>query len=149
MASILLSGPAGAGKSQRARELVAEATEPTIVIEFQSLYAELLGISRNPETGRYPERKESDSFGIPLTTEIRLGILAAARAQEVVVIMTNSDGDRSRRDRLLSLLPFVAREEIIDPGRSVVEGRLTNEQGTLSPSCRDAISRWYGRLGTL
>ena len=150
MPSVLISGPAGAGKSQRARELLAEASEPTVLIEFQPLYAQLLGIERLP-SGRYPERQEADAFGIPLTTQVRLGILAAARAQEVAVIMTTSDGDRTRRDRLLSLLPFGAREEVIDPGRLVVEGRLTNEQGLLSEQCRAAIDRWYsmgyGRVG--
>ena len=39
MASILLSGPAGGGKSQEARELLSAASVPTIMIEFQDLYA--------------------------------------------------------------------------------------------------------------
>ena len=143
MPSALLSGPAGAGKSQRARELLAEASEPTVVIEFQQTYAQILGIERLP-SGRYPERQPEDDWGIPLTTRIRLAMIAAAKAQQIAVIMTNSDGDRSRRDRLLSLLPFGAREEVIDPGYTIVAGRLSVD-GLLSESCRDALNRWYGR----
>ena len=143
--SVLLSGPAGAGKSAEGKRLVAEATEPTIVIEFQEIYATLLGIERLPETGRYPERKESDSFGIPLTTEIRLGMLAAAKAQEVVVIMTNSDGSPERRALILSRLGPGAVERIIDPGIQIVSERLSVD-GTLSDQCKKALSRWFSRL---
>ena len=144
--SILLSGPAGGGKSQRARELLAESPEPAIIVDFQQTYAQILAIERDPETGRYPERKESDSFAIPLTTEIRLGMLAAAKAQQVAVIMTNSDGDLGRRQRLLGLMPDGATEQVIDPGEAVVRARLTNRQGLLSDQCKAAVMRWYGRI---
>ena len=145
--SILISGPAGAGKSQEARRLLAASSEPTILVEFQEIYATILGIERLP-SGRYPEREEKDSFGIPLTTEIRLGILAAAKAQQVAVIMTNSDGSPERRALLLSRLGPGATEIVVDPGIDVVTQRLS-VNGTLSDQCRDAIQRWHGRLGTL
>ena len=38
--------PAPAGKSQATRELMVERTEPTVLIEFQSIYAGLLAIDR-------------------------------------------------------------------------------------------------------
>ena len=142
--SVLLSGPAGAGKSAEGKRLVAEATEPTIVIEFQEIYATILGIERLP-SGRYPERQEADGFAIPLTTEIRLGMLAAAKAQQVAVIMTNSDGSMERRQRLLSLMPDGAFERVIDPGFRIVAERLSVD-GTLSPQCRAAIMRWGSKI---
>ena len=49
--SILLSGPAGSGKSQEARELLSAASVPTIMIEFQDLYAGLLGHSAQSRNG--------------------------------------------------------------------------------------------------
>ena len=54
--SVIISGPAGAGKTQRAQELIAElqaeGLEP-IAADFQSLYAALLLVSRG-EDGRFP-----------------------------------------------------------------------------------------------
>ena len=114
------------------------------MIEFQPIYAELLGISRLP-SGRYPERLPEDDFAIPLTSQIRLGMIAAARAQEVAVVMTNSDGDRTRRNSLLGLLGPGSRERVIDPGFEIVAERLSVD-GLLSDQCRDAVSRWYGRI---
>ena len=43
MAGILLSGPAGGGKSQLSRDLIREATEPTVQADFQSIVVALLG----------------------------------------------------------------------------------------------------------
>ena len=144
MVSILLSGPSGAGKSAEGKRLLAEATEPTILVEFQEIYATLLGIERLP-SGRYPERQPADEFAIPLSSQIRLGVLAAAKAQEVAAIVTNSDGDSTRRNRLLSQMPFGATERVIDPGFEIVAERLS-VNGTLSEQCRGAIRRWYGRI---
>ena len=64
MASILLSGPAGSGKSQEARRLLKAASVPTIMIDFQTIYAGLLGIERMPN-GRYPERLEAGRLRPP------------------------------------------------------------------------------------
>ena len=146
--SILLSGPAGSGKSQEARELLSAASVPTIMIEFQDLYAGLLGIRRNPETGRYPPRRPQDSYALPLAEYVRQAAISGAIAQELDVILTNSDGDADRRQFLLGRLGPSAAERVIDPGISVVTERLSVE-GTLDPDCASAISRWYGRLGML
>ena len=56
MPNVLLSGPAGGGKSAAAKEILDAADEPTVIVDFQTIYAALLGIERDPETGRYPER---------------------------------------------------------------------------------------------
>ena len=60
MTGVLLSGPAGAGKSQAARRIYASLRVPGVIIDFQSLYAALLQLERNPD-GRYPERLASDA----------------------------------------------------------------------------------------
>ena len=56
MADPAFSGPAGSGKTQDARRLLETATAPTVALDFQSLYAALLLLERNPD-GRYPERQ--------------------------------------------------------------------------------------------
>ena len=145
MPNLLLSGSAGSGKSQEARRLLAAASVPTIMIEFQDLYASCLGIRRNPETGRYPARRPQDAYALPMTEYLRQSAISGAIAQELDIVLSNSDGDADRRAFLLGRLGPGATERIIDPGIDIVTERLSVE-GTLDPDCRNAIQRWYGRL---
>ena len=147
MPSILLSGPAGAGKSQEARRLLAAATVPTIMIEFQQIYAGLLGIERLPN-GRYPARRPQDAYALPLAEYGRQALVSGAIAQELEIVLTNSDGNADRRQFLLGRLGPFATERVIDPGLNVVQERLSVD-GVLSDDCRSAIQRWHGRIGTL
>ena len=143
--SSLLSGPAGAGKSAAARELLSVAVVPTIMIEFQDLYAGLLGIRRDPETGRYPARRPQDAYALPMAEYLRQAAISGAITQELDIVLTNSDGDADRRAFLLGRLGPTATETVIDPGIRIVTERLS-VQGTLEPDCKAAINRWYGRL---
>ena len=77
-----------------------------------------------------------------------MAIIGAAQERGVDVVTTNSDGSPERRALLLSRLGPGAVERIIDPGLEIVSDRLSVD-GTLSDQCRDAIQRWYGRLGAL
>ncbi len=143
MPNLLLSGPAGAGKSQLARELAAERGGPVVIADFQALYAAIAGAERGPD-GRYPERIEAL---LPTTEHTRQVVIAAAVQRDLDVIATNSDGDGERRAALLEALGVGAIERVVDPGREVVEARLADPvTGELSPQCRSAIGRWYGRL---
>ena len=142
MPGILLSGPAGSGKSQLARDLIHEATEPTVAADFQSIVVALLLHERGPD-GRYPVRP---SWVIPIAERIRQSIISAANDRGISLVITNSDGDATRRASLLARLgPGTAVERIVDPGYDVVAGRLADE-GELSDPCAGAINRWYGRL---
>ena len=58
---VLLSGPAGAGKTQEARRLLREAVGPMVAADFQALLVALLLLERDPETGRYPARLDSQA----------------------------------------------------------------------------------------
>ena len=144
MASVLISGPAGGGKSAATRAILAESTVPTVMVDFQTLYAGLLGIERNPETGRFPPRRPQDAFALPAAEYLRQAAITGALAQELDILLTNSDGDSDRRNFLLGRLGPTATERIIDPGFDVVVERLTVD-GTLDPDCLRAIQRWYTR----
>ena len=143
MPNVLLSGPAGAGKSQVAREERLRSAEPAVIADFQSLYAALSGDVRGPD-GRYPLR---DERLLPITEGLRLTVIAFAVQRGLRVIATNSDGDADRRADLLRRLGPDSRERIADPGRDVVTARLADPAtGDLSPECDQAIGRWYDRL---
>ena len=143
MPNLLLSGPAGAGKTQEARRLIEESAAPTIALDFQTLYAALLLIERQPD-GRYPERLAHQSYVIPMVEYLRRAGMTGAEAQQLNVILTNSDGSAVRRDLLLRDLGGGAVERVIDPGIDTVTERLSFN-GTLSDQCGEAIHRWYGR----
>lgn len=148
MPDVLLSGPAGAGKTAAAESIVAAAEVPTVLIDFQALYASLLGIRRDPETGRYPERLDIQDFALPIAEYVRLTMINRAVENEVDVVATNSDGAPQRRGFLLGLLGPGAVERVIDPGIEVVRERLAVD-GVLSTQCEQAIGRWYARTDLL
>ena len=142
----LLSGPAGAGKSQEAGRLRDAAAGPVVIADFQSIYAAILGLERLP-TGRYPERQEADVWALPLTEYTRRVVIQQARERDIEVVATNSDGDKKRRATLLEALGPGAVERVIDPGRAVIEARLSDSiTGQLSRQCQDAMGRWYTRV---
>ena len=141
MAGLLISGPAGAGKSERARRVRAETSGPVVIAEFQEIYASLLGI-RRLESGRYPERLDRDAFAIPLAETTRRHIIEEAVGRGFDAVTTNSNSDLERRSSLLGLLGPGATEEVIDPGFDVVRDRLSID-GELSEQCEEALGRWF------
>ena len=150
MPNVLLSGPAGGGKSAAAKEILDAADEPTVIVDFQTIYAALLGIERDPETGRYPERLASQAYALAMAEYLRLAAITAARVMELDIVITNSDGSPQRRNELRILLGAEdVTEEVVDPGEDVVRARLAAGavDGELSEQCERAIGRWYGRTG--
>ena len=148
MPSTLISGPAGAGKTAEARRILEASTEPMVAADFQTILAALTLLERQGD-GRYPPRRESQaSWLLPLTEFTRMTIIGAAQERGIDVVSTNSDGSPERRALLLSRLGPGATEIVVDPGIEIVTQRLS-VYGTLSDQCRDAIQRWYGRLGAL
>ena len=144
MAGVLISGPAGAGKSQSARDLLARLQGPGAIVDFQAIYAALLLLRPNAG-GRYPERDPSDAHLLALAEYTRRAMISGARAMDIEVIATNSDGGNQRREHLLGLLGPGATERVIDPGLKVVMERLSTN-GVLSQQCGEAINRWYGKV---
>ena len=142
MASILISGPAGASKSALAKKLLAELPL-AIAADFQSIYAALALVERDP-SGRYPLR---DARLLPIVEYVRRAIITGAVARQIDVIATNSDGDPARRSFLVSSLGPGAVEKVVDPGIEVVSARLADPlTGELEDECAGAIARWYTRV---
>lgn len=141
--NLLVSGPAGSGKSQRVRELINESETPTVAADFQSLTVALTQVVRAPVTGKYPERSPDL---MPLTEYVRRAVITGATARGIRVIATNSDGDPDRRGFLLDQLGENSQEVVVDPGQLIAEDRLKNPGATeLSAECRQALNRWYTR----
>ena len=143
MANTLISGPAGAGKSQRARAEKESRDDLTIIADFQSIYVALSGDQRDAN-GRYPLR---DERLLPITEYVRRAAITGARERGIGIVATNSDGSPERRRFLLQQLGDDSEEIIEDPGEDVVKRRLRSKRtGKLSRSCGAAIGRWYGRV---
>ena len=140
--NILVSGPAGGGKSQRVRELLQESETDTIVSDFQSTYASIRQEVRDPVSHKYPER---DERYVPAAEYIRRATITYGVSNGYRVIVTNSDGDPDRRGFLLDLLGDGAEEQIIDPGEAVATARLAEADGVPSEACNKALQRWYSR----
>ena len=146
MASMLLSGPAGAGKTQEARRLLNAAAGPLVAADFQSILAALLLLERGAD-GRYPERNPAlAAWLLPMTEAVRQTVITIATDRDIDLVATNSDGSPARRSHLLSRLGPGSIERVVDPGLDVVTQRLGGQQGQLSSQCNEAIQRWYGRL---
>ena len=145
MGNTLISGPPAAGKSQLARELLSQVQGQGAIVDFQSIYAALLMLRRDPETGRYPERDPADAHLLALAEYVRRAMISGATEMDIEIIATNSSGSPQRREYLRGLLGPGAVEVVLDPGRAVVEQRLS-VNGVLSQQCRDGINRWFGAL---
>ena len=70
MANLLLSGPAGAGKSALARELLAELGGAGVIVDFQAIYAALALLLRDDD-GRYPPRESTHAHLLALAEYVR------------------------------------------------------------------------------
>ena len=73
MPNILISGPAGSGKTELAKQLREDLPE-SVVADFQQIYSMLLSLVRLPN-GRYPERLDSDGYAMALAELLRHTII--------------------------------------------------------------------------
>ena len=119
------------------------AGEIQVLADVTELWAALAGAVRGPD-GRYPVRLDDDP-----------ALILARYLQAVAVRQGLQDGadvavTTSRRNRIEHWRQFAVQAatdfhvRTVDPGRQVVESRLSDADGNLSPACDQAIRRWYG-----
>ena len=63
------------------------AAVPSVMIDFQDLYATVLGIEREEENGRYPERLPTQSYALPAAEAMRLRAIDVALDMELDVVV--------------------------------------------------------------
>ena len=117
--NILLSGPAGAGKSQELARLLREYPGLAVSADFQSLYVALTQSVRDAN-GRYPLRNPDL---LPLTEYIKRVMITQARERGIGIIATNASGDLVRRAMLMGEMG-VSVERVIDLGEQAFPNRL-------------------------
>ena len=139
----VIQGPAGAGKSQLAAEMLA-AGEAQILADTTSLWASLGGKERGPD-GLYPIRKADDP-ALHVARFVKETAARQALAQGYdVAVTTSSRGQLRRFSEIAGETDSGFDVRTVDPGESVVRDRLADKKGNLSEECKQAISRWYGR----
>lgn len=139
---ILIEGPAGAGKSQLTT-LMLEAGEIAVLADTTELWAALSGAVRGPD-GRYPVRLDDD-LALAVARYLKAVAVRVGLQEGADVAVTTSERGQAERWRRMAEeagAPFAVRT--VDPGRDVVEARLSDADGVLSEACRQAIGRWYG-----
>lgn len=141
---LLLRGPAGAGKSQRARAMLA-AGEVDALADFTAIYAAVTGAERGAD-GKYPERPSTDPR-IPATAYLKTAAARVFLRRGFRALVTTSDSSEQETARWRAVADGEGARfdvETVDPGRDVVAARLSDPAtGELSAECATALGRWY------
>ena len=131
--ALLVSGPAGAAKSQAVAAFLADVGAPVAVVDFTALYVALSGDARDPETGRYPLRQAAL---LPLAEYVRRTAISRAVAHELPIVATNASGDPERRASLLAHLA-TGRQPTPEQAVEIVEQAAGRD-------VREALRERYG-----
>ena len=130
MTLTLIQGPPGAGKSQLAAALLA-AGEIGVLADVTALWAALSGAVRGPN-GLYPERADDDP-ALLLARYVQAVIARQGLQEGVDVALTTSRADQVERwQEVADDADTTLAVRTIDPGRAVVEARLTGPGGILT-----------------
>lgn len=157
----LVEGPAGSGKSQIVREMLA-AGEIDIVSDYTEIWSALRGIERDPETGRYPIRENDDpAVASGLVSYTQSVVVRQALANGLRVVVTSGTPRMALKWSGIATgagAPFEVRT--VDPGIVTVvlrllefsegrEARAELWESALDPSCYAAVQRWYEEIPPL
>lgn len=138
----LVEGPAGSGKSQLVREMLASG-EADIQADATALWVALTGAERGPD-GKYPIRR-ADDRAIALALYLRrTAVRQALRTGRRVVVTSGTPNMAPEYAEIAQEAQTAFQVRTVDPGREAVESRLSDADGVLAPECDAAIGRWYG-----
>ncbi|MCY4057584.1 MAG: hypothetical protein OXG44_06255 [Gammaproteobacteria bacterium] len=137
MALGILRGPAGAGKSQELQpgELRADLT---------ALWAALYGYDRGPD-GRFPERSAEEAA---IASYLKGAVVRFAARQGLSGFATTSDSSPEAVERLREQ-GATGPVRSINTAAEVSVDRLSDADGNLSDSCRQALRRWFREPGVV
>ena len=139
----LIEGPAGGGKSELARELIASG-EVEVLADVTALWAAIAGVERGPD-GRYPIRLDDDpALGVALYTQ---GVVArrGLEAGAATAVTTSRPGQAEKWSEVAEEAETEFSVCTVDPGEDVLTARLADPVSRqLSGACEVAIARWYG-----
>ena len=147
---VLIQGPPGAGKADRAEQLLDQQIVD-IIADFTRLLAALTGVDMlDPETGLYPilpqaMRAHDAQMSVYLK---RAAVRQALRTGLNVVVTAGQRKEELYREILETENPaarFIV--ETLDPGRHVAEERLIqrSRDNRLTDMCVQALNKWYGK----
>ena len=141
---LLVEGPAGSGKSQLVADMLASG-EIAAQADLTAIWAALRGIERDPETGRYPIRDDSDPIiAAGLAAYVRAVVVRQGLADGLdVAVTTGTPNMATHWQEVAAAQGATFRVQTVDPGEATVRARLATEDG-LSTECVQAIRRWYG-----
>lgn len=139
----ILEGPAGGGKSAVAADMLADGGAD-VLADVTALWAALGGYVRDPETGRYPVRRDDDP-ALLAALYLQAAVVRHGLNEGLDVIVTTSRRDQvGRWRRYADEAETALSVQTVDPGIDVVRGRLADPvTGSLSEECQAAIGRWY------
>ena len=142
MASLtLLEGPAGAGKSQVAIELL-QSGAIDLMADLTAIYVALKGIERGAD-GKYPIRENSDPV-LQVANYVRSVVVRNALDSDLnVAVSTGTPNMAVKWSEVAAERGASFSVQTIDPGIETVRERLAVD-GVLSDQCESAIGRWYG-----
>ena len=113
--------------------------------DITSIWVALRQVEREPETNRYPIRKDSDpalTKGLLSAIQTQVARLSLSRGLRVAVT-SGSRGQSEKWKGVADAFGSAFTVRTVDPGESVVRDRLKDADGNLSPECGRAIKRWY------
>ena len=141
----LVEGPAGGGKSEHVRGLLA-AGVVSVLADVTALWAALGGYERDPETGRYPIREDGDpALALALYVQVAAVRHALREGQDVAVTASTRSAEAKWRRVVEEIDNATMTLTTVDPGRAVVIARLAtaDDPAALKDACARAVDRWY------
>lgn len=147
---VLIQGPPGAGKADRAEQLL-DRQEVDLVADFTRLLAAVTNVDMlDPETGLYPVRPQAmRAHDAQMSVYLKRAAVRQGLRQGLNVAVTAGQRKEELYREIVEAENPNARfkVETLDPGRQVAEERLIerSRDDSLTDMCVKALNKWYGK----